>query len=81
MSKNIIGRSVKYYDFLGDERFGTIVAIEPIINRSAESVYDNIAYIYVEDNEPEMNIHEDVVNGTLIKYAEIRPSDEVYIDE
>lgn len=72
---SIIGKAVKYYDYLDAERFGHIVAIEPYPMDPEQ------AYIYIEDNEPEFNIHQDFINGKVLRYAEIRPSDEVYIDE
>lgn len=71
----LLGRSVKYYDYLESERFGRIVAIEPYPMDQTQ------AYIYIEDNEPEFNIHQDVIVGKAVKYAEIRPSSEVYLDE
>ena len=63
----------KKYDNLGFERFGKIVAIEPY----AHPIY----WIYIEDSDPDFNFYEDVVNGKVVSYGEIRPSDEVYIDE
>lgn len=73
---NIVGKSVKYYDYVGDERFGTIVAIEP----SCFGEY--IPYCYIEDDDPSYNIHTElIINGIVKRYAEIRLSTEVYIDE
>lgn len=75
MFESLIGKSVKYFDYVGDERFGKIIAIEPY-------AYDSdLAYIYIEDQEIEYNIHQDIVNGILIKYADIVLSEEVYLDE
>ena len=72
---NITGLHVKYYDYLGLERFGRIIFTEPY-------PYDtSILYVYIEDEETEFNIHKDVLNGNEIEYAEIRLSSEVYIDE
>ena len=71
--ETVIGKSVKYYDYLGFERFGKIVAIEPYVHP--------IYWIYIEDSDPDFNFYEDVVNGKVVSYGEIRPSDEVYIDE
>lgn len=72
---NITGLHIKYYDYLGLERFGRIIFTEPY-------PHDNtILYVYIEDEEPEFNIHKDVLNGNEIAYAEIRLSSEVYIDE
>ena len=72
---NITGLHVKYYDYLGLERFGRIIFTEPY-------PYDtSILYVYIEDEEIEFNIHKDVLNGNEIEYAEIRLSSEVYIDE
>ena len=75
VSDAVIGKSVKYYDYLDDERFGTIVAIEPY-NQN-----EGVAYIYISDNEEEYNIHEDMIGGKWVKYAELRLSTEVYLDE
>lgn len=71
-SSATIGQAVKYFDYLGLERYGKIVGIEPCI--------DDIAYIYIEDEEVEYNIHDHIINGNPIRYAEIRTSDEVYMD-
>lgn len=68
-----LGKAVKYFDYLGMKRYGSIVGIEPY--------HDDIAYIYIEDEEVEFNIHEHIINGKPFKYAEIRPSDEVYLDK
>lgn len=73
-SNNIIGKHVRYFDYLDDERFGTIVAIEPY------PMDPEVVYVYIEDEDPEYNVHQDFVNGSLITYAEIRPSTEVYPD-
>lgn len=73
--KTIIGRHVKYFDYLDAEHYGTIVAIEPYPIDPAQ------VYVYIEDEESEFNIHEDEINGQMIKYAEVRPSAEVYMDE
>lgn len=69
----LIGKHVMYFDFLGIDSFGYIVAIEP-------GPEPDIVYCYIEDEDMEDNIHEDVVNGKKIKYAEIRLSSEVYPD-
>lgn len=70
----LIGTRVKYYDYLDMERFGTIVDIEPYPNDSS------IVYLYIRDVDDEYNIHNDVVNGKTINYAEIRPSNDVYLE-
>ena len=69
----VIGTHVRYFDYLGLERFGIVIA--------AEYYRDDLAYLYIEDEEPEYNIHEDFVNGTIVRYAEIRMSNQVNIDE
>lgn len=71
----LIGKAVKYYDYLDLERFGHIVATEPY------PIDPTQAYIYIEDNDPEVNTHQDFINGQIVNYADIRPSGEVYIDE
>lgn len=69
----VIRTHVRYFDYMGFERFGTVVAAEPYA--------DDIAYLYIEDEEPEFNIHEDFVFGQVVRYAELRLSNEVNIDE
>ena len=72
----VIGTHVRYFDYLDNERFGTVVAAEPVLYGPSD-----LAWLYIEDEEPEYNIHQDFVCGQLITYAEIRVSNEVYIDE
>lgn len=70
---NLIGTHVRYFDYLGLERFGVIIASEPYI-------HDNtVMYVYIEDEEPEFNIHEDIVNNQSIKYADIRLTSEINV--
>lgn len=74
--ENLISKKVIYYDYLDSERYGKIVAIEPY------AANNDIVYVYIEDDEPDENIYEDLVNGReLVKYAELRLSSEVIIDE
>lgn len=70
----IIGLSVRYFDYLGLERFGRIVFAEP------SNMTPDIVYVYIEDEESEFNIHELALVSKVIKYAEIRESTEVYPD-
>lgn len=70
--KKFIGMSVKYYDYLDAERYGRIVAIEPNPNA------DDTPFVYIEDEEQEFNIHDDIVSGREVRYAEIRFSSEIY---
>ena len=70
----IIGLSVRYFDYLGLERFGRIVFAEP------SNTNPDIVYVYIEDEESEFNIHEIVLVSKVIRYAEIRESTEVYPD-
>lgn len=72
MFDSIIGLHVRYFDILQLERFGTIVYAEPYTN--------DIAYVYIEDEDLEFNIHMDILNGKEVRYAEIRLSTEVYLD-
>lgn len=74
MDINVIGLHVKYYDYLGIDRFGKIVAVE----RSNQ--FPDKFYVYIEDEVPEYNIHEDIVNGVMVRYAELRLTEEVYPD-
>lgn len=70
----LIGKQVTYFDYLGEEHHGSIVAIE-----SCRISKDEV-YIYINDEEQEFNIHQDVINGVQITYAELRPSSEVILD-
>ena len=70
----IIGLSVRYFDYLGLERFGRIVFAEP------SNTNPDIVYVYIEDEESEFNVHDITTVNGLIKYAEIRESTEVYPD-
>lgn len=73
----IIGKSVKYFDFIGCERFGRIVFIEPY-PQDPEQVY-----VYIEDDDMEFNTNIIVIadrKPVKVIYAEIRLSSEVYID-
>lgn len=73
---NIIGKAIKYYDYVGDERFGSIVAIEP------SNIEDDVVYCYIEDEDPSYNIYDElIIDGMVKRYAELRLSTEVYIDE
>lgn len=72
---NIIGLHIKYFDYLGLERFGRICYVEP------SNISQDIVYIYIEDEEPEFNIHTVMTSMGSIKYAEIRTNEEVYLDE
>lgn len=71
-TNELIGQHVIYYDYIGIECYGIIVAIEPF---SEDEVL-----IYIEDEDSEDNIHNDIVNGINIRYAEIRRSSEIYLD-
>ena len=70
---NIIGLHIKYFDYLGLERFGRIIYIEPYPHDS------EVVYVYIEDEESEFNTHSDILDGKNIKYAEIRLSTEIYL--
>lgn len=75
MNELVIGLHVKYYDYLGFESFGRIIYTEP------SNMNPDIFYVYIEDEDPVYNIHDININGEIKMYAEIRPSDEVYIDD
>lgn len=70
----LIGRHVIYIDYIGLERSGKIIGVEPYPQDNEQR------YLYIEDDDPEYNIHEDEINGEWISYAELRPSSEVYLD-
>lgn len=70
----VIGLSVRYFDYLGLERFGRIVFAEP------SNTNPDMVYVYIEDEESEFNIHELALVSKVIRYAEIRESTEVYPD-
>lgn len=72
---SIVGTRVKYYDYLDSERFGKIIAVEPY------PYHDDMIYCYIEDDDMEENMYEDVVNGEMIRYAALRVSVDIYLDE
>lgn len=79
-NKSAIGLHVKYFDYLGLERFGRIIYIEP--SNMYSNIYEtDIYYVYIEDEEVEFNTHDIIINNEIKMYAEIRLSTEVYIDE
>ena len=69
----IKGMPIKYLDYLDMERYGVI--------HHAEPYQDDIYYVYIEDEDDELNIHEDEIDGELVKYAEIRLSTQVWLDK
>lgn len=71
----IIGLHIRYFDYLGLERFGRICYVE------LSSIGPETVYVYIDDEEPEFNIHELAAPSGIIKYAEIRTNEEVYLDE
>lgn len=73
--KSCIGLHVKYFDYLGLERFGRIIYVEP------SNMNPDKFYVYIEDEESEFNIHDININGEIKMYAELRINDEVYIDD
>lgn len=73
--ENCIGLHVKYFDYLGLERFGRIIYVEP------SNMNPDKFYVYIEDEESEFNIHDININGEIKMYAELRINDEVYIDD
>lgn len=70
----LIGKHIIYFDYLGIESYGIIVGIEPCNE-------EDQVYVYIEDEDGEDNIHEDIINGKHIRYAEIRLSSEIYLDD
>ena len=73
--KSCIGLHVKYFDYLGLERFGRIIYVEP------SNMNPDKFQVYIEDEESEFNIHDININGEIKMYAELRINDEVYIDD
>lgn len=73
--ENIIGLHVKYFDYLGLERFGRICYSEP------SNMQPDTIYVYIEDEDPEFNIHSIMTCDGEVRYAEIRTNEEVYLDE
>lgn len=72
-SPSIIGQKIKYFDFLGCEQYGKIVAVEPY------PLDPNQVYVYIEDEEAEFNRYDlPCSNGSVIMYAEMRLSSEIY---
>lgn len=73
MKTNVIGLHVKYFDIMGCETYGYIVAAEA-------SNDPEVPYLYIANEDSEMESHEDLVNGQNVTYNDIRPSTEVIID-
>ena len=73
--KDCIGLHVKYFDYLGLERFGRIIYVEP------SNMNPDKFYVYIEDEESEFNIHDININGEIKMYAELRINDEIYLDD
>lgn len=71
---SIIGMHVKYFDHVGQEHFGKIIALEP------NPIDASAPYCYIEDEDSSFNSHLDMVDGRMISYAEIRTSDQVIPD-
>ena len=71
----LIGKKVRYFDYNGFERYGSIVAIEPYPKD------DSVVYLYISDDDIDYNIHNDIVFGVLVNYADIRTSIEVCLVE
>lgn len=69
-----LNKPVMYYDTLGFMCYGKIVAIEPYPQDR------NLAWIYIEDEDDDVNTMQDMVNGALIKYAALRISTDVILD-
>lgn len=92
----LLGTSVKYFDYIGDERFGRIIAIE---TKNDPGPYKDLYWIYIEDEDPELNDKTDFINGVAltlvngepkgvysngnvcVRYADLRSSEDVYPDE
>ena len=75
--QDFIGRTVRYFDYIGSERYGRIVYMEPC---TAAHVLEGTMYVYIEDEEIELNIHEaSFVDVGDICYAEIRISTDIAI--
>lgn len=73
--KSCIGLHVKYFDYLGLERFGRIIYVEP------SNMNPDKFYVYIEDEESEFNIRDININGEIKMYAELRINDEIYLDD
>lgn len=74
-SSELIGKQVIYFDYMGIERHGNIVAFEP--SNDPEQLY-----LYIADEDEEENIHDlQTSPTTVIMYAEMRLSGDVILDE
>jgi hypothetical protein len=71
---NIIGKKIVYLDYLGCERYGKIIHIEPY------PLQDNLVYVYIQDDEYSENTHTIITQNGEEMYAELRLSNEVYFD-
>ena len=71
---DIIGKKIVYSDYLGCERYGKIIHIEPY------PLQDNLVYVYIQDDEYSENTHTIITQNGEEMYAELRLSNEVYFD-
>ena len=78
-SEKVIGLHVTYSDFLGFERYGTIVAVEPITNPVPGE--EDCMWIYIEDEDQEYNIHQLLTPAGIVWYCELRISNQVILDD
>ena len=85
--KNLIGKAVRYRDYLDIEQYGRIVAVEEL-----NSIYNpEIIWVYIENNDPNLNIHSfdpkieqrlfTAGVSDIIHFADICLSPDVIIDE
>ena len=85
--EDILGRPIKYYDYLGLERAGQIAYVEPYLgNKVQDDTNDKrVVWIYIADEDPEENVNSyvyQIASGEKkeFMYATIRLSTEVFLD-
>lgn len=78
---NAINKEIQYEDYMGQLRAGTIAFLEPYNGSSVEND-GSIYWVYIADDEMDMNIHQFVVNEQhSFMYAEVRLSTEVWLND
>ena len=84
--EEIIGKAITYKDYLGLNRSGSIGFIEPYNSPDAQTDDGLIVWVYIVDEDPEYNNKEfiyanDKGEPVRFMYADMRLSNEIFIDE
>lgn len=84
-SAELLGTPIRYKDYLGYDRFGSIAWVEPAEQADIEVDPGKfVAWIYIADEDLDMNTHQlNVVyrgEQKTICYCDLRISTEVFLD-